>query len=580
MRRKKPAPRLLAVALLALALLCGAMPTAGAITWYPRLCLGFSACESIGRGNAGYSKVYTTSHWGQYRNHNCTNYVAYRMIKAGVKQFITPGSGNATTWGAQARSKGVSVSKSNPVVGDIAWWDNTVMGSSGHVAYVEQVNTSAGTVLASQDSWQGDFSWRTYKISEVSGFIHTGNLAPLGAINSVSSTPGEVSVKGWALDKDAPTAALKVRVYIGGPSSTGERHDLVANVRRTDVAAKYPGTGNNHGFLATLSTELRGEQPVYIYAMNTPAGTNVLLGQRTVTIVDPDPIGTIETFATPPSQVRVAGWASDPNAPDDKLQIEVWVGGKKGSKGAVKATGTTGLPRSEVHANNVGVGPSSGFDITFVTSKIGRHHVYVYANNVGAGADALLGWTIVTVPPPAIFRTAKAHLEGTLKVGQKLTARDEFSAEASFAYRWYRDKKQITGETGKTYTLKPSDVGHKFLVKIVGSAPGHVTKTATSAESSTAQVGTFTISATPQLTGTAKVGSTLTVKTQAWTGSGRTLSVAWLRNGVRFATTSSTKHKLTSTDVGKKISAKVSYQRTGYRTVTKTSTSSAKVTPR
>ena len=578
MRRISTATRLVVSLLVALVLSFGVLPagTAAALTWYPKICTGFTGCSSSGYGNAAYSGVYTTSHWGQYRGHNCTNYVAYRMIQNGITQFITPGSGNATTWGAQARKKGVQVDKLNPEVGDVAWWDNTLMGSSGHVAYVESVNRSAGTFVVSQDSWGGDFSWRTYRISEVSGFIHVGNKTPFGELNDLKAGTGQVTVRGWTIDMDKPTSALKVRVYIGGPVGTGERHDLVANLKRSEIGAIYTGTGKNHGFKATLTTELKGRQKVYVYAVNSPSGTNPLIGSGSVTIADPDPVGSVDTLETLPSQVRVAGWAADPNAPTSSLQVQVYVGGKQGSSTAEVATTTTGSKSTAAAKALSGAGTNSGYDTTFVTSKRGRQGVYVYAANTGPGADALIGKGTVTIPDPLEF-TASVAISGTVRVGKTLTAKPSFSPAVDLTYQWYRDGKKISGATAATYTLTPTDVGAVIKVKARGAMVGYVTKTVTSPGTSKVALGTYTIRSNPRFTGTTKVGKKLTVHTGRWQDNGRTLGVTWYRDGVRFKAGTSKTYTLTSKDKGTRITAKVSYKRTGYKTVFKSTAATAKI---
>ncbi|HMQ66420.1 MAG TPA: CHAP domain-containing protein [Arachnia sp.] len=108
--------------------------------------------------------------------HNCTNYVAYRLDQAGVKKFTKPGKGTAKHWGAAAKVKGIKVTKKSPKVGDVAWWNTSAFrNSTGHVGYVEAVDKVSGTVLVSEDNYGGNYQWRTYKISEVSGFIRVGD---------------------------------------------------------------------------------------------------------------------------------------------------------------------------------------------------------------------------------------------------------------------------------------------------------------------------------------------------------------------------------------------------------------------
>ncbi|MDQ1249571.1 MAG: hypothetical protein QG597_3946, partial [Actinomycetota bacterium] len=149
-------------------------PSATALTWYSKECVGFGGCNAKGLGNAGYEGVYTRSHWGMYGGHNCTNYTAYRLIRNGVDASYLNGQGMAYQWGSVAASRGVAVDRS-PRVGDIAWFSVGAIGGVGHVAYVEAV--SGGRVLVSEDNYGGDFDWRYYNIGDVTGFIHFGGGA-------------------------------------------------------------------------------------------------------------------------------------------------------------------------------------------------------------------------------------------------------------------------------------------------------------------------------------------------------------------------------------------------------------------
>ncbi len=153
---------------------------AGAVSWMSKLCQGFSSCNAQGLGNAGYQNEYLVSHWGMTAGHNCTNYAAYRLIKNGVDASYLRGQGMAWQWGGVARNHGVTVDTS-PRVGDIAWFGanaSSGIGAAGHVAFVESVNASNGTVTVSEDNYGGDFDWRPYHISDVTGFIHFGGTTP------------------------------------------------------------------------------------------------------------------------------------------------------------------------------------------------------------------------------------------------------------------------------------------------------------------------------------------------------------------------------------------------------------------
>ena len=158
-------------------LLCGGLGlTAGASSasaTVSTLCKGYAACVKAGMSDAGYGAASKSMYWRMYAGHNCTNYVAYRMVSSGLPNTRPwSGGGNATNWGTEMKQ----ITDSTPKVGSVAWWKAGVKpaGSVGHVAYVEQV-ISADEIIVSQDSWGGDFSWaRVTRASSgwPSGFIH------------------------------------------------------------------------------------------------------------------------------------------------------------------------------------------------------------------------------------------------------------------------------------------------------------------------------------------------------------------------------------------------------------------------
>lgn len=78
---------------------------------------------------------------------------------------------------------------------------------------------------------------------------------------------------------------------------------------------------------------------------------------------------------------------------------------------------------------------------------------------------------------------------------------------------------------------------------------------------------------TPSISGTARIGKTLKAKPGTWGPGTVTLKYQWLRGGKAISGATKTSYKLTSKDKGAKISVKVTGSRSGYATVSKTSTS-------
>lgn len=122
-----------------------------------------------------------------------------------------------------------------------------------------------------------------------SATLPTGEDDPIGYLDLTGSPqPGQVRIKGWAFDPNAPTAPLGVRVYIGGRAGTAGalEYELgpVADKARADVAAEYPETGSGHGFDISIPTVKSGLQPICVYAIDIAPGADRLLGCKAIGI--------------------------------------------------------------------------------------------------------------------------------------------------------------------------------------------------------------------------------------------------------------------------------------------------------
>ncbi|MGI9005804.1 MAG: CHAP domain-containing protein, partial [Streptosporangiaceae bacterium] len=107
--------------------------------------------------------------WYFYRG-QCTSWAAYRLSQLNGFAFSNNYGGkgrwgNADNWGPQARSLGITVN-AEPALGSIGWY------SSGHVAYVERVN-SATSVVISEMNYDGDNGFRVQTITPDSGYWPT-----------------------------------------------------------------------------------------------------------------------------------------------------------------------------------------------------------------------------------------------------------------------------------------------------------------------------------------------------------------------------------------------------------------------
>lgn len=102
--------------------------------------------------------------------------------------------------------------------------------------------------------------------------------SPHGNLDSVAGGLLALRVAGWAFDGETD-ATVAVRVSVDGVVTT-----VAADDPRPDVAAAFPGRSANHGFVATLPATA-GAHAVCVTAVNTGAGSDLLLGCRAVTVL-------------------------------------------------------------------------------------------------------------------------------------------------------------------------------------------------------------------------------------------------------------------------------------------------------
>ncbi|HEX7280214.1 MAG TPA: DUF1906 domain-containing protein [Solirubrobacterales bacterium] len=115
---------------------------------------------------------------------------------------------------------------------------------------------------------------------------------PIGFLDLASSpTPGQVRVRGWAFDPNAPIAPLAIRLTVGGksgdPGAATYEIGAIATRSRRDVALEFPEAGARHGFDHTLPVVKSGRQRVCAYALDLDPGEDRLLGCKMATVAVP-----------------------------------------------------------------------------------------------------------------------------------------------------------------------------------------------------------------------------------------------------------------------------------------------------
>ncbi|MBA2952773.1 CHAP domain-containing protein [Nocardioides sp. MAH-18] len=400
------------------------------------LCYGYAACAAAGMGSGGYATANKKMYWRMYAGHNCTNYVAYRLVQSGMPNSRPwAGGGNATYWGTSVPS----LTNGTPTVGAVAWWkaNQGPAGSAGHVAYVERV-VSADEIVISQDSWRGDFSWATVTRTSgnwPSGFIHF-NDADL--VNTAAPVVDGLPKVG---------AQLTATSGSWTPTDATVRYQWFANGAPIPKATKstLPLTADRIGQTITVRTTARKLGYAKVAAVST-ATAAILPGQFTAT--------------APPTISGV-------------VKVE---------KSLTLAEGTWDVtPEATTvqwYADGQPIAGATGHTLKLTPDLAGR----VISAGVTAqrtGWDAATVSTAMTAPvtPGTIRVRTKPVLSGTAKPGKTLTVATGAyrPAGTTVAVQWLRDGQPIAGATAATYRVTKDDLGTRVSAQVSIAKAGYTT---------------------------------------------------------------------------------------------------------
>lgn len=230
---------------------------------------------------------------------------------------------------------------------------------------------------------------------------------------------------------------------------------------------------------------------------------------------------------------------------------------------------------AHVHAYKVGFHPADG----------GEEVSEWWDGGDGAAREA--GATAITWPAGAPLKREHDVVLGALDAtapsitgaavsGSTLTANPGTwtPAAPALAYQWLADGDPIQGATGPRLVLANRHAGAAISVAVTADHDGR-TRTTTSA-ATRAVVGLLT-SSKPRITGRSKVGRVLRVKPGAWGPRPVRLRYTWLRNGKVIKGARAASYKLRTVDRGKRIQVRVTGTKASYRTVTKASARTRKV---
>ena len=170
---------------------------------------------------------------------------------------------------------------------------------------------------------------------------------------------------------------------------------------------------------------------------------------------------------------------------------------------------------------------------------------------------------------------ARVSIAGNPRVGDQLRVESDSwkPAEVSLNYQWLRDGTPILGATSGTFLLTPSEANATVAVRVSASAPGYRTKAVTADPSRWRQgssKGVIPIFGDPE------DGEHPTALPRTWSP-GSKLSYQWYRSGSTISGATAATYRLGASDVGTRITVRVTATKPGYLTLMKTSSPTAAV---
>ncbi|MGA8255672.1 MAG: CHAP domain-containing protein [Nocardioides sp.] len=430
----RPSRALLGVALGLVALVGTTLPAAPPSHAATIHCVGYDACAGGGFGNGGYAAANQRSYWNMVTGHNCTNYVAFRLIqRGGPASRPWDGSGDAHRWGYELPGS----TDMTPIVGSVAWWDSFAggWGENGHVAMVEKV-LSADTIQISEDIFGGDFRWRTISRGEAAwptGFIHLADerVRSIGRAPRISGTPrvGETLTAGagtW--DPEAVAVSYQWRAD-GRPVRGATRSTLTL----------APGLLGD-----ALTVEVTAKRIGYLPASVLTERTNPVRPGRIERVREPRIRGRAlvgEVLIADPGRTR----------PDAKAAYR-WLADGRALRGATSA-------RLKLTPSLAG----SRISVRVTLRRPAYEALTVAVRLPGKVARAKLR------------RESAPQIVGSPRAGSTLSVvAATWSAQPSRrAYVWFADDQVVEGVYGPRLQLGPEHVGRTIVVVEGASKPGY-----------------------------------------------------------------------------------------------------------
>ena len=166
---------------------------------------------------------------------------------------------------------------------------------------------------------------------------------------------------------------------------------------------------------------------------------------------------------------------------------------------------------------------------------------------------------IDVVIPLAVRNLTAPAVTGTVRVGSTVRATTGTwdPAAVTTSVQWLRDGAAISGATSTTYTPTAADEGARLSVRVTAKGgTGWLAATATSPGVTVAPAPISNVTRA-SISGTVAYGKTVWADRGTWSTPPTSTSVQWLRDGVEISGATGSSYKVAKSDVGKRLSVRV-----------------------
>ncbi|MCU1536997.1 MAG: hypothetical protein JWP82_1348 [Humibacillus sp.] len=177
-----------------------------------------------------------------------------------------------------------------------------------------------------------------------------------------------------------------------------------------------------------------------------------------------------------------------------------------------------------------------------------RRTGYTTVSRTSAATAAVGDGVFTAAPVPRVAGTVQIRSTVIVTPGT-------WSPTSTLTYQWRVDGATIAGATGKTFLIPTAYLGKALWVTVTGRRPGYATVSRTSEAAPVTQP--FTAAPTPTVSAQlVRVGWVISASSSVWSP-GATLAVQWRRDGVAIPGATGWTHRMTTADLGRRMTATV-----------------------